>query len=192
MLIRCLKLAAVANVVMKEDLPQTSPAWQLAWQVVELAGAESPSRPLELLEAQWTDAAAGAEHGGLTRCVPASAYLLAVFRALRCEDGLILERGACWIGMARAWRDGRVPLKQTDEPGAYADLEREFQSLVQPYADVPLASERALLQWAFPEQGVQGSLDLSPEGAGIDIAQRAIAAEDRRRDSAPVWKGPGQ
>ena len=63
---------------------------------------------------------------------------------------------------------------------------------MQPYADVPLASERALLRWAFPEQGVQGSLDLSPEGAGIDIAQRAIAAEDRRRDSAPVWKGPGQ
>ena len=129
MLIRCLKLTAVANVVMKEDLPQTSPAWQLARQVVELAGAQSPSRPLELLEALWTDAAAGAENGGLTRCVPASAYLLAVFKALRCEDGLILERGACWIGMARAWRDGRVPFKQTDEPKAYEDLEREFQSL---------------------------------------------------------------
>jgi hypothetical protein len=94
--------------------------------------------------------------------------------------------------MARAWRDGRVPLKQTDEHGAYADLEREFQSLVQPDADVPLISGQALLQWAFPEQGAQGSLDLSPEGAGIEIAQRAIAAEDRGRDSSPLWKGPGQ
>jgi hypothetical protein len=192
MLIRCLKLAAVANVVMKEDLPQTSPAWQLARQVVELAGGESPSRPLELLEAQWTDAAAGAEHGGLTRCVPASAYLLAVFRALRCEDGLILERGACWIGMARAWRDGRVPLKQTDEPGAYADLEREFQSLVQSDADVPLISGQALLQWAFPEQGAQTPPQLSPGGTCADIAIAAAAAEARNRDSRPVEKGPEQ
>ena len=101
MLIRSLKLGAIAKLLMKEDLPRTSPAWQLARQVARLTTAKSPSRLLEQLDAQWTDAAAGAEVGGLTRYVPASAYLMAMFKALRCEDGLILERGAYWIGIAR-------------------------------------------------------------------------------------------
>jgi len=192
MLIRSLKLGAIAKLLMKEDLPRTSPAWQLARQVARLTTAKSPSRLLEQLDAQWTDAAAGAEVGGLTRYVPASAYLMAMFKALRCEDGLILERGAYWIGIARAWSDGRPPVKETDEPKAYEDLEREFDALWQEHAGVLAASECALRDWMRPAQGVQTPLQLSPGSACTDIATAAVAADARNRDSRPVEKGPGQ
>jgi hypothetical protein len=192
MLIRCLKLGAIATLLMKEDLPRTSPAWQLARQVARLTTAKSPSRLLEQLDAQWTDAAAGAEVGGLTRYVPASAYLMAMFKALRCEDGLILERGAYWIGIARAWSDGRPPAKETDEPKAYEDLEREFDALWQLHAGEQFASERALPDWVTPRQGAQPPLQLAPGSACADIAMAAVAADARNRDSRPVEKGPGQ
>lgn len=192
MLIRSLKLAAVANLVMKEDLPRTSPAWQLARQVGQLPKAKSPSRLLEQLDAQWTDAAAGAESGGLTRFVPASAYLMAVFKALRCEDGLILERGAYWIGIARAWSDGRAPVKETDEPKAYEDLEREFEALWQQHAGARAASECALPDWVSPMQGARASLELPHGSPGVDLAVAAIAANKKPRDALPAVKGPEQ
>lgn len=188
-LIRCLKLTAVANVVMREDLPQMSPAWQLARQIAEVASAPLPSRPLKLLDALWTDAAVGAENDSLKRRMPASAYLLAVFKALRCEDGMILECGAFWIGTARAWCYGRVPVKQIDEPEAYTDLEREFESLYLPHASVLALGGRALASLQTPMQDAQGTLDLSSESEGIDIAAVALAAERRAGKSQPIDEG---
>jgi DICT domain-containing protein len=117
---------------------------------------------------------------------------MAMFKALRCEDGLILERGAYWIGIARAWSDGRPPAKETDEPKAYEDLEREFDALWQLHAGNQVASEHALPDWVSRRQGAQPPLQLAPGSACTDIATAAVAADARNRDSRPVEKGPGQ
>lgn len=122
------QLGAIADVVLSEPQARSyTPLIRYASAVLDFADGDEGVAGISPILEEWTGASLAAMSIGLKHRSPTAALYVALLEALRNEEGLRLEVAAQWIGVARAFSDGRPRATvDGDDPRAYSDLERAF------------------------------------------------------------------